>query len=129
MPSPIVIDMSEDQSAPDVPGVPDQLTPRDEPPNERSPLATPIAEDPAPFADAGEGELSGPVPQGDGTSGSAYGGIERSWPTDPPSTVTTLPSTGTGQSGPPGGVAIGALVILWLLLLLRAVGAVQRERG
>lgn len=128
MSSVITIDMSEDQSAPDVPTITDQPTPPNEPRDQGPRFATPIVADPPLSENPDPGGSSGPLPSGDGTSGSANGGRERSRLVEDPAHVTMLPSTGTGASPVSGPVLVGTLLTVSLLILHWAVQTWHRER-
>lgn len=92
------------------------------------PGATPNTDDPVPSPDARDDPDPAPLPAGDGTSGGAGSGPERSRPVEHSSRVTMLPSTGAGRFDAPGLVPLGVLMTLSLLVLLWAMHAARRER-
>lgn len=108
----------------DVPESPDPATEPDEP---GPPLATPVTEPPTQTTDTGTNTDPGPVQSGD-ASGSAGDRADRSQPVDRSSTVTALPSTGSGTSPGPSLLPLGSLLTASLLILLRMIWAGWRSR-
>lgn len=125
MPSVIAIYLPVVPSIPDGPDLPE--LPND-PEGPEPPGATPNTDDPVPSPDARDDPDPAPLPAGDGTSGGAGSGPERSRPVEHSSRVTMLPSTGAGRFDAPGLVPLGVLMTLSLLVLLWAMHAARRER-